>query len=383
MDVVGPGRVHPRRGPGPAGEPGRAGRLVPDPERGHVEVQGPADRRQQVGRRLVEPDAVAQDAHDGVLGLQPPLLPLPLRHVGLDGQEVGDPAVGAVDGLDLHRRPVFPAALGVVEDLGADRLPGPDPLAHEGADGGVGLRPLEQRPGVVADRLAGLVAGDPGEALVDPLDPAAGVGDDHRLLGPAGEELEPAGVAADGLARRADRVRGRPAAAGPRREPDQGQGRPGRRARLAQGQGQPRRAELRQPQGRGRRPGRHQGRQRGQAPERRRLGRAGRDPDPGAAPLAREGRRAGQPGQAGRGLQRPRRRLGPGQRRILSRRFMADTPVKDVFKPGSTTSWIEGAARPRRGGRRTWYTPSRRPISTDSFRARGRPGPVGGPRECG
>ena len=49
---------------------------------------------------------------------------------------------------------------------------------------------LEERPGGPAEHLGRLIAGDPGEAGVDPLDPAAGIGEDHRVVGPGGDQRE-------------------------------------------------------------------------------------------------------------------------------------------------------------------------------------------------
>ncbi|OQB90224.1 MAG: hypothetical protein BWX86_02284 [Verrucomicrobia bacterium ADurb.Bin122] len=110
--------------------------------------------------------------------------------VALDGDVAGDLAIGVAERGAVDVDPVAASILGVVEhlDLEAAALGDANVHAVDGARGGVG--PLEERAGFPSfDLLAG-VAGELGEARVDPYDGALRIGDDDGLVDVGGDAAE-------------------------------------------------------------------------------------------------------------------------------------------------------------------------------------------------
>nr|WP_262347687.1 hypothetical protein [Nocardioides sp. S-1144] len=105
----------------------------------------------------------------GAVGLDPP------GHVGLDADEVGERALGAVDRADVHLVPVRRAVLAVVQHGARDVLAGTDGPADAVDVGRVGAGALEE-PAVATDRLLQRVAGGGGEGGVHPDQGQVGVG---------------------------------------------------------------------------------------------------------------------------------------------------------------------------------------------------------------
>ncbi len=81
----------------------------------------------------------------------------------------------------------------IVDDLDVEAGAVADALAHDAAGFGVGERTVEEIAGASAQGFVARVAGDAGEALVDPLDFLLRVGDDDGVAGVAGHHGEAAG----------------------------------------------------------------------------------------------------------------------------------------------------------------------------------------------
>ena len=90
--------------------------------------------------------------------------------------------------LDFQMQMVFPAGLGVVDDVGTD----PDAARHGGpnvANGAaIGIGTGKERLGTLAFDFLEIELHHPSEALVDPLDQAERRGDDHQIVCSRGHE---------------------------------------------------------------------------------------------------------------------------------------------------------------------------------------------------
>ena len=110
--------------------------------------------------------------------------------VAFEGHVVADLALGVADGLDLEVEPVLLAGLVVVEDLEVDGLTVAEAFTDDGDGSGIRFRSLEEVAGFAAGRFVEGVAGQAGEAGVDPFDQSAAIADDDGLVGAVGDEGE-------------------------------------------------------------------------------------------------------------------------------------------------------------------------------------------------
>ena len=123
----------------------------------------------------------------------------PFRDVPFQGHEVADLARCVPDRLDFQMQPVLLAILVVVEDLDLDRFTRSQLFPDLGHGPQIRLRTLEQASGLASPCLFEGVAGLADKPGVDPLDHAPLIGDDHRLIGPVGDEGELLGFNGLGL----------------------------------------------------------------------------------------------------------------------------------------------------------------------------------------
>ena len=149
-------------------------------------VRGVVDERQAAGR-VAGHDALLDALEDRPQELALPLplgfRTLPLGHVGLHADEVGDLVAAVADGGDGQGVPERGAVFSVVEDLDGAGPPLPHRLAELGHRGGVGLRAL-QESAVSAEDLPGRVAGqllEAGAGVDDRVVGQVGVGDEDAL----------------------------------------------------------------------------------------------------------------------------------------------------------------------------------------------------------
>ena len=103
-----------------------------------------------------------------------------IRDVVFDRQESGQPPVLA-QRLDGQVDPIVATVLGAVEHFTANRVSPFHRLTHRTNCRGIGLRTLQQLPGVLSDGFGFAVSRDAHKAVIDPSDPARRVRHDHRV----------------------------------------------------------------------------------------------------------------------------------------------------------------------------------------------------------
>ena len=147
------------------------------------QVPGDADR-----------DMFEDEPVKGLVMLQ--LLPdaVPLGDIGFDGHVTGDGAVGVAQWLHFDVRPVGALIFRVVDDFDVETLLRSERVVHLRHRGGRSDGALEKRTRLPALDFGERVAGDPGEAVVDPFDVTRGVGDDDAVGRRARDEREAAVV---------------------------------------------------------------------------------------------------------------------------------------------------------------------------------------------
>ena len=90
--------------------------------------------------------------------------------------------------------PQQPPGFRAVQNLGPDGGAGVVGMLQPGQRGDVGARRIQDVGGKLAHRLGKVIAGDPREGVVDPLDPAIGGADDDAVIGIFGHQGQPLAV---------------------------------------------------------------------------------------------------------------------------------------------------------------------------------------------
>ena len=163
---------------------------VDGPELGDRDGEALPDRLEEGRQRLLQRRGLVQDQRGAVLDRQPALAPPTFGDLGEDDDPAGRIGGRLGDHQDFDLGPVFAPRPAPVEHLDPSSVAEAEPFSEQ-ADGlRVGHRPVEETVGGPADHLAGGLARDPGERLVDPLHEAPGVDDRHRVPGPAGDHRE-------------------------------------------------------------------------------------------------------------------------------------------------------------------------------------------------
>ena len=152
-------------------------------------LQQPDDPDNPVHRRA---DLVAHGREEGtlrvvgLLGLFPLhaqllFMQVALSVVPLDGDEA-DKALPLEEGLGVDCNEILIAVLGVIDQFSGKTLPRLDLFADKADCSGTGVRALEESAGLPAPDFLQGVAGNPGKALVDPLDVLVNIGDDNAIV---------------------------------------------------------------------------------------------------------------------------------------------------------------------------------------------------------
>ena len=110
-----------------------------------------------------------------------------IGNVALDRHEVRQLLVFVVDGLHFDFEPVTSSRFGVVDDFDFEALALAEPLADVGDRRTVGVGTLQDFAWLASDDFVEGIPRQAGETVVHPFDPARRVGENHSVIGAAGD----------------------------------------------------------------------------------------------------------------------------------------------------------------------------------------------------